>query len=140
MQLSIEPEMIEIPAGRFLMGAGVDQVETLTDEFELAGKWKEKSFFAREQPQHEITLPAFHIGRFPVTVGEYRQFIDDGGYRKRDFWSEVGWDWLESCKRRQPDYWGDKQWSGRDQLPIVGVSWYEAVTYGVWLSSVTGLK
>ena len=35
-----------------------------------------------ERPAHVVDVPAFRIGRVPVTNGEWRQFIDDGGYRR----------------------------------------------------------
>ncbi|WP_231750955.1 SUMF1/EgtB/PvdO family nonheme iron enzyme, partial [Mycobacterium sp. NAZ190054] len=36
-------------------------------------------------------MPAFRIGRVPVTNAQWQQFIDDGGYHQRRWWSEAGW-------------------------------------------------
>ena len=44
-----------------------------------------------ERPAHVVDVPAFRIGRVPVTNGEWRQFIDDGGYAQPRWWSERGW-------------------------------------------------
>ena len=44
-----------------------------------------------ERPAHVVDVPAFRIGRVPVTNAEWRRFIDDGGYREPRWWSERGW-------------------------------------------------
>jgi iron(II)-dependent oxidoreductase len=38
-----------------------------------------------------LDLPAFTIGRYPVTVGQYRAFIDAGGYGEQRYWTKAGW-------------------------------------------------
>ena len=48
---------------------------------------------ARRAETVEIA-PPFRIGRYPVTNGQYAEFIDDGGYRERRWWSD-GLDWLQ---------------------------------------------
>lgn len=81
-----------------------------------------------------LVLPsgdAFEIGRFPVTNTEYRAWVDAGGYRDRDAWSDEGWTWL----RNEPLPWPEL--AVRDEAsdfivpnqPVVGVSWYEADAY-----------
>ena len=70
----------EIPGGRFLLGATPDSLFVFDNE-----KWA-----------HAVELNPFRIGRAPVTNGEFAVFVDDGGYRRREFWSEEGWRWLES--------------------------------------------
>ena len=40
-----------------------------------------------------LTLSAFSMDRYPVTVARYTQFIDEGGYFDADCWSEAGWHW-----------------------------------------------
>ena len=75
-QTNINPgEMITIPAGEFIMGN--DQ-----------GSWEEK-------PEHAVYLPAYQIGKYEVTRGEYRKFIDAGGYQNLAYWSVEGWIWKE---------------------------------------------
>ena len=49
-----------------------------------------------EFPQHWVDLPAFQIGKYEVTRGEYRKFIEAGGYDDPRYWSPEGWKWKES--------------------------------------------
>ncbi len=40
-----------------------------------------------KSPVHEVSLRAFRIGRFPVTVQEYARFTKHGGYKTRKYWA-----------------------------------------------------
>jgi len=133
-----EGEMILVPAGPFTMGTGASEVDRLAGEFELAKTWVEKGYFGREQPQHRVALPAYLIGRHAVTVGQFQVFCEAGGYREQRYWTAAGWAWREQASRSQPDYWDEGTWTGDERLPVVGVSWYEAVAYCRWLSESTG--
>jgi formylglycine-generating enzyme required for sulfatase activity len=93
------PEMVAIPAGRFTMGSPPDE----------EGRW------ADEGPQHEVDVPAFAIGRYPVTFAEYDDFCEATG---RDKPGDAGW--------------------GRGRRPVINVSWDDAAAYLAWLSEVTG--
>jgi iron(II)-dependent oxidoreductase len=70
----------EIPGGVFLIGATVDFPFVFDNE-----KWA-----------HEVEIKPFRIARAPVTNCEYLAFVEDGGYRRRRFWSDAGWHWLHS--------------------------------------------
>ena len=48
--------------------------------------------FDNEEPRHRVFLDACAIASRPVTVGEYADFIADGGYRRADLWLSEGWD------------------------------------------------
>jgi formylglycine-generating enzyme required for sulfatase activity len=108
------PWVIDISSGEFIMGS---------------------EYYYDERPQHNVILPNYRIGKYPVTNAQYHRFVDDGGYTKKHFdcWTQAGWSWLERDKIRQPGYWGNPQWT-LDNHPVVGVSWYEAVAYCKWLS------
>ena len=133
------PVMVSIPAGEFIMGTTDRQIERLVQVDELARRWLVRGSFTREQPQHQVHLSNYAIGKYPVTVGEYRLFIHTGGYVHADHWSDSGWAWRVSQGRNHPQLWGSSQWTGEDRLPVVGVSWYEAMAYCRWLSECTGL-
>ena len=134
----IEPITIKIPANTFAMGTSEEQINTLAERDPLAWKWREKGFFNREQPLHSITLPGYSIGKYPVTVAEYRFFITHEGYHTQKYWTAAGWKWRKATERLKPDYWEDEIYTGDDHLPVVGVSLHEAMAYCRWLSEETG--
>lgn len=119
-----EPEMIYIPPGPFMMGSAGDDWLAYDDE----------------RPQHELDIPyGYWIGKYPVMVSEYRAFIAAGGYRKPAYWTADGWRWCDRKRVPAPNRWDDPVWT-RDRLPVVGVSWYEAMAYCKWLSEATGRR
>jgi gamma-glutamyl hercynylcysteine S-oxide synthase len=136
-------EMITVPAGSFLMGSEA------SDPYASA----------EELPQHSVHLATYEIGKYEVTRGEYRRFMEAGGYRDPGYWSAEGWEWLRSDAidyagmhgavvrtvrpegqrdRAEPEHWGDEQDWGTgpflqtDRHPVVGVTYYEAEAYCKW--------
>jgi iron(II)-dependent oxidoreductase len=71
---------IEIPGGTFMLGATPDLPFVFDNE-----KWA-----------HPVEVKPFRIARAPVTNREFAAFVDDGGYRREEFWSEGGRQWLQS--------------------------------------------
>jgi iron(II)-dependent oxidoreductase len=88
-------EMITIPAGSFIMGNN-------------KGSWEEK-------PEHEVYLPAYQIGKFEVTRGEFRKFIEAGGYVNKSYWSDSGWAWKESNVIIYAGMYGDVSYATRSE-------------------------
>jgi formylglycine-generating enzyme required for sulfatase activity len=80
---------------------------------------------AGESPPREMNLPGYGIGRYPVTVEEFRRFVEDGGYDNPRWWRN-GF----PSGHHAPDKW-DEQLQHANR-PIVGVSWYEAMAYCEW--------
>lgn len=77
------------------------------------------------------TLGPFDIGRYPVTVLEYRLFVeDDGGYPAGRWWKH---DWRP--EQRQPVNWDGQL--AYPMNPVTHVNWYEASAYCNWLSNRT---
>ena len=64
----ISLDMVYIPGGKFLMGTEDEEIERLVSKFEWKG-------FRREQPQHEVTVQPFLIGKYPVTQAQYQQVM-----------------------------------------------------------------
>ena len=128
------PSMIRVPAGFVTLGTSPEQAAELARRDERAAKWLRQGYFEREQPQHRLRLETFEIGRFPVTVAEFRLFLEGPGYHRRGYWTETGWTWRWAVGRVQPALWQEPLWTGDPALPVVGVSWYEAVAYCRWLN------
>lgn len=51
---------------------------------------------------HEVAVPEFEIDAQCVSWGQYAEFAEDGGYDRRECWSEAGWVWLQQDGRRAP--------------------------------------
>ncbi len=71
-----------------------------------------------ERPAHRVFLPAFRAAVAPVTNAEYAHFV-------------------RATDAAPPRFAGDARFNA-DQQPVVGVSWFEAVAYCAWLTSLTG--
>jgi formylglycine-generating enzyme required for sulfatase activity len=90
-------------------------------------------------PQHKHEMPAFEIGKYPVTNAEYAEFIAAQGYETETYWTAMGWKWqrgrLVSKEGHEPapGFWHEARLN-LPRCPVVGVSWYEAVAFCTWIS------
>lgn len=84
-------------------------------------------------------LGPFSIAKYPVTNGQFAQFIDDGGYDDNRWWSDHGWQERIKGEWTKPRYWKVSDWDA-DDYPVTGISWYEATAYCNWLSDLSGQK
>ena len=93
-----------------------------------------------ERDAHVVDVPSFRIGRVPVTNGEWRDFIDDGGYGEPRWWSEPGWAHLLEAGLSAPKYWnrdGTRTRFGHVEIvpadePVQHVTFFEAEAYAAW--------
>ena len=100
--------------------------------------------FDNEKWAHPVELGSFQIARAAVTNAEFAAFVDDGGYRRREFWCDDGWTWREARNAQKPVYWIAKRdgvWLVRRYLQtqplspnvaMIWVSWYEASAWCRW--------
>ncbi len=96
--------------------------------------------YGDEQPVHEVIINYdFEIAKYPVTVGEFRAFVKDTGYKTE---AEIGdgayvWDGKDYNKKKDA-YWDNPYFEQTDDHPVVCVSWNDAKAYCKWLSEKTG--
>jgi len=107
-QNSKYPEMVFVKGGNFKMGSN--------------------NGYNDEKPIHTVKLSDFYIGKYEVTVGQYKKFCRATGH---PFPSKPNKDWYASHNNVRNWYW-------RDNYPIVNVNWYDAIAYCEWLSKKTG--
>lgn len=122
---SLSQKTVIIPAGEFTLGA-------------TRGTFA----YDNEFPSHTVFVPAFKLDALLTTNEDYAQFIAEGGYTRREFWSDEGWARREKENWQHPLYWrrdGEK-WRVRGMFdehelesialhPVCGFSWYEAEAY-----------
>jgi sulfatase modifying factor 1 len=77
---------------------------------------KDKDAKEDEQPQHRLYLPDYHIAKTPVTNAQYLAFV-------------------QATNHRAPGHWkGKKPPQGKEDYPVVNVTWEDAVDYCEWLT------
>lgn len=118
----------EIPGGKFTLGSA-----------------PESGFaFDNEQLAHEVEIAPFAISKTAVTTGEFKNFVEEGGYRRSELWTVEGWHWRIAASADHPVYWrrdGNGRWLRRNfdewvtldvRLPVIHVNWHEADAYCRW--------
>jgi ergothioneine biosynthesis protein EgtB len=106
--------------------------------------------FDNESPRHPVYVTPFELASRLITCGEYRAFMDDGGYRRPELWLADGWNAVRERGWCAPLYWEarDGEWwtttlAGfrpvRDAEPVCHVSYYEADAYARWVGEGTRL-
>ncbi len=117
-----------VPGGPFVLG--VDECD-------------EPYSLDNERPAHVVDVPAFRIGRVPVTNAEWQTFIDDDGYNRRQLWSERGWQHRREAGLVAPGFWGRGNLTATrtrfghaepvpPDEPVQHVTFFEAEAYAAW--------
>lgn len=90
-----------------------------------------------------VELSDYWIDEFEVTNRQFKEFVDKGGYQRRDYWKnpfvkggrKLTWDQSMAEFRDATGRLGPAGWeagvypTGQDDFPVTGVSWYEAAAY-----------
>lgn len=102
---STDSMFVLIPGGRFTMGSTTGEKD--------------------ERPEHLVVIDSFYLGKTEVTIGEYFECVRDGGCAMPSFWNRTFFDAAYETM------------SGEDwfNVPVVGVSWNDALDYCRWLDS-----
>jgi len=136
--------MVLIPPGEFVMGSPVEERTRFLEEAQAANEQWAIKLFPSEGPQHRVRITrAFRLGRHEVTVGQFRQFVDQTGYKteaERDGQGgrgRVDGEWVQDPRFVWHTGPGFEQ---TDDHPVVNVSWNDAVAFCQWLSEKEAKK
>ncbi len=120
----------EAPAGKFIRGSQDDSL----------------SWSGKETPQQAVNVPAFSISRYPVTNAQFGAFTAAGGYREARYWAAAqrAKVWRDGkVKGRYDDAWRSAPVDfgapfDLSNHPVVGITWYEAAAFCLWLGERLG--
>jgi len=137
------PELIEIPAGTFVMGSDAAEREMAYRLDEAAyghSVTRERGWYDHE-PQRKVELDRFSIAKNLVTNRDYAAFLKDTGRTPpsvtREEWD--GYGLIHPYERAVPYIWqSTNPPEDRADHPVVMVSFSDAQAYGAWLSARTG--
>jgi len=123
------PEMFLIKGGSFDMG------DTFGEGFD------------REKPAHKVTLGDFYLGKYVVTIAQFKAFIEDSGYQtdadkagSSYIWNEKKSEWVDTKGANwRCDVNGKVRPESEHNHPVIHVSWNDAEACADWYSKKTGL-
>ena len=131
--LPLTPELVAIPGGSFIMGC-------------TAG-WDDSTGGCRsnEFPSHTVDIKAFRLGRYEVTVGQFKHFVNETNYLTvaeqnnqgcsiADSANPGSWVMSTSTNWRKPGF------VQTDSHPVVCISWKDTQQYITWLNTKTQNK
>ncbi|MBI3814728.1 MAG: SUMF1/EgtB/PvdO family nonheme iron enzyme [Nitrospinae bacterium] len=105
--LSEDEEMVEIPAGSFIMGSEEGEFD--------------------EVPLHKVELDSFYMDRYEITYLQYQRFI-----LYNPHWQKGNYRFDEADDNYLKDWNGTEFSGGKENHPVVHVSWYAAAAYCKW--------
>jgi len=111
------PEMVAIKGGSFTMGAPDDE--------------EDRAVY--EGPQKKIAIQPFSMGKYPVTVGQFGEFIKATKYQPTDECDTEG-----TNKMRDASWIDPEVLNQGDNEPVVCVTWKDANAYVEWLAKTSG--
>ncbi|MBC7804075.1 MAG: ergothioneine biosynthesis protein EgtB [Candidatus Parcubacteria bacterium] len=99
--------------------------------------------FDNEQPRHRQYVAPFQLADHPVNNAEYLAFVEDGGYRRPEFWLSEGWAMVQAQRWTKPLYWQEtsgawQEFTLQGLQPLVPtraachLSHFEADAYAHW--------
>lgn len=117
--VTLAPPMCDVPAADVMIGLDAAALDATHAQWRTLGV--ERDWLRKEVPRHARRLPAFRIGRHPVTHQEYRDFLRDSGQARLPASWRLG---------RYPHEWSNH--------PVHGLRPDDADAYAAWLARRTG--
>jgi gamma-glutamyl hercynylcysteine S-oxide synthase len=128
----LDDRMSLVPAGHVLIGFAAEQATIGHGAYDAA---------TPKYGRGIAKVEACYLDRYAVTNAEFQNFVDAGGYEHLEFWPEEAlpamFDFVDRTGLPGPRYWDNGHYQGgQADLPVVGVSWYEAAAYARWVGKV----
>lgn len=116
----ILPSMVNIPEGQFVMGSDRGDLET--------------------RPAHKLSIKAFQMAKYPVTMSEFRRFTEDTGYQPPSTCKDkLDKEWLSAPDAIGSSNWDTHRFIKSDYQPVTCVNWDDINAYIEWLNDKSGL-
>ena len=105
-----ENTLVKVPAGHVTLGKPFDC---------------ERYGWDNEYVHHEADVGAFQAAKMLVSNGEFKAFVDAGGYANDAWWDDEGRRWRDYAKAKHPTFWvpADKDWKLRLMTQEVAMPW-----------------
>ena len=125
----------------------INKWKTFNEGLYDIGAESDEFAYDNEKPKHKVYIHPFKIDEQFITNKDYKNFIEDKGYQKPEYWLSKGWDWINLNNIKGPKYWqfisknNIKEYTlhGLDSLnleaPVCHISYYEASAYAKWANS-----
>jgi formylglycine-generating enzyme required for sulfatase activity len=117
----IVPPMVNIPTGKFMMGS--------------------ESGTASAKPMHSVSIRAFQMAKYPVTVVEFRKFAEETGFNpKAECLDKLDKNWLSGPTDKGTASWDKHRYTNSEYQPVTCMLRQDANAYANWLSEKTGIQ
>lgn len=113
-----------VPEGEVAVGFPIEGAEAEDDLLSASGR--------------VVRVNRFYLDRYAVSNRQFREFVRAGGYEQMALWNPQIWpgilDFIDRTGHAGPRFWENGNYpAGEDELPVVGISWYEASAYARWV-------
>jgi len=131
--------LVIIPAGTFVMGNDSAQVRRIQTDWNIP-----ESLIQPEQPAHKVRISKpFLMGKYDVTVGQFKQFVSETGYRTVA--ERQGWGWVYDGERKRWEKTSGASWRNPggelwDDHPVTLVCFADAEAFCEWLGKKDGRR
>ncbi len=93
----------------------------------------------KEKPAHEVCIDDFYMGKYEVTLGEFREFVKETEYRTEAEWQDGCHVWSGKGEIKEKQFnWRDTNFVQTEKDPVICVSWNDTYEYLKWLNKKTG--
>ncbi|HHQ13404.1 MAG TPA: ergothioneine biosynthesis protein EgtB, partial [Chromatiales bacterium] len=140
----LQPALVDTPASRDTTSTPPLEYQHFPGGIVEIGADGSGFAFDNETPRHRCVLRDYRLANRLITNAEYREFIQDGGYRDNRLWLADGWSWLQETSTDRPLYWSEDLCSEftlsgpqpiDDHAPVCHVSLYEADAFARWANA-----